>query len=424
MTAPKHTVVVFDPGHFHAALTLREPHPRLADEVYVYAKDGPDLERFLSVVRTFNQRTEAPTHWKTQVYRGADCLERLCLDRPGDVVVVAGKNDSKLSAIRRLHAAGFFVLGDKPWLIDPRQLPMLEEVAASAPIAMDIMTERHDIANRLLKALIDRPGFFGSLRSDGGEPAIYLKSVHHLCKTVNGKPLVRPAWYFDTTVQGEGITDATTHLVDLAQWLVGGEPFHYARDVKLLSARQWPTEVPRAAFAQATGLSAFPRHLTSCIDNGVLRLLCNASIDFRLRGVLVRIESIWALAPPEGGGDTRHALVRGTGADLVIEHNAGTALGPQLLARPMRAEGGSALVEAIATLQAEFPCLGVQSVPAGGHRIAIPPTLRTSHEQHFARVLDRFLAYVDGEAPPAGLGADLVTKYTLLARAAEQARGV
>jgi predicted dehydrogenase len=422
LAEPRHTVVVFDPGHFHAALTLREHHPRLADEVYVYAQDGLDLERFLSVVQAFNQRAEAPTHWKTHVYRGADCLERLCVDRPGDIVVVAGRNDTKMATIHRLHAAGFFVLGDKPWLIDPQQLPMLEEVATSVPIAMDIMTERHDIANRVLKALIDRPGFFGSLNSSGSEPAIHLKSVHHLCKTVNGKPLVRPAWYFDTAVQGEGITDVTTHLVDLAQWMVGGEPFHYTRDVELVSARQWRTEVPRAAFTQATGLPAFPEPLADRVSNGVLRLLCNASIDFRLRGTLVRIESIWDLAPPEGGGDTHLALVRGTGADLVIEQNAGTAFVPELLARPAQPRGATALADAIASLQSEFPGIGMRAAN-GAARLLIPAALRTTHEQHFARVLDRFLGYVDGREPPAGAAAGLAARYTLLARAAERARG-
>lgn len=389
----------------------------------MYAADGPDLERFLSVVRAFNQRAEAPTHWKTRVYRGADCLERLCADRPGDVVVVAGRNDTKMSSIRALHAAGFFVLGDKPWLIDPRQLPMLEEVATTTPIAMDIMTERHDVTNRVLKALTAQPDFFGSLRCDD-QPAIHMRSVHHLCKTVNGRPLVRPAWYFDTAVQGEGITDVTTHLVDLAQWLVGGEPFHYATDVELLSARQWPTEVPLASFAHATGLSGFPQQLADRVGDGVLRLLCNASVDFRLRSVPVRVEAVWELAQPEGGGDTQHARVRGSRAELVIEHSARTSFVPELLARPVRPRGESALAEAVASLQTGFPGLGMQPAPGGGYRIAIPSRLRSTHEQHFARVLDRFLDYVDCAQAPAGLGADLVTRYTLLARAAERARAV
>ena len=61
MAAAGHTLVVFNPGHFHAALTLRERNPRIADEVHVYADDGPDLERFLSTVQSFNERTAAPT---------------------------------------------------------------------------------------------------------------------------------------------------------------------------------------------------------------------------------------------------------------------------------------------------------------------------------------------------------------------------
>ncbi len=33
-------LLFLDPGHFHAALTLRVSHPRVADEVFVYAADG------------------------------------------------------------------------------------------------------------------------------------------------------------------------------------------------------------------------------------------------------------------------------------------------------------------------------------------------------------------------------------------------
>jgi predicted dehydrogenase len=354
------------------------------------------------------------------VYRGGDCLERLCLDRPGDIVVVAGRNDTKMSSIRALHAAGFFVLGDKPWLIDPSELPMLEEVAASPPLSMDIMTERHEITNRLQKALSERPEVFGGFRDDG-DPAIHLKIVHHLRKTVNGRPLVRPPWYFDVAVQGEGIMDVTTHLVDLAQWMVGGEAFHYARDVELLAARQWSTEVPRAVFAEITGLPDFPARLSDRVSRGVLRLLCNASIDFRLRGVPVRVESVWELSPPEGGGDTHHACLRGTLSDLTIEQSAKTRFLPELFVRLREHVPGGALQEALASLQFGFPGAGART-ENGRVRIVIPAALRTTHEQHFARVLERFLGCVDaGELAPAS---DLVSRYTLLARACELARRV
>jgi hypothetical protein len=77
-------VVVLDPGHFHAALTLRRSHPRLNQDVYVYAQDGADVESFLHIVHSFNQRPQDPTSWTLHVYRGADYLERLRTERPGD----------------------------------------------------------------------------------------------------------------------------------------------------------------------------------------------------------------------------------------------------------------------------------------------------------------------------------------------------
>ncbi len=424
MAADKHTLVVLDPGHFHAALTLRQRHPRLSDDVHVYASDGPDLENFLRIVRTFNRRPDNPTCWNLHVYRGDDYFERLLSERRGDVVLIAGKNDSKMASIHRLHADGFFVLGDKPWLIDPGQLVMLKEVAATPPLAMDIMTERHEIATRLQIALAAQPRVFGRLRNDGGQPAISIESVHHLYKVVNGVPLMRPPWVFDVAVQGEGITDVTTHLVDLAQWITGsGEAFDSDRDVELLSARQWPTEVPRDLFTRITGLDDFPGALRHRVADGVLSYLCNAAMRFRLRGITVAIESRWALAVPEGGGDTHYALVRGTATDLIVENSGRTRYVSQLTVRPVDSYAGcaAALGSAIESLQDAFPGLGVEP-SSREFRIAIPQALRTAHEQHFAKVLDEFLYRIDDSELSANCGPDLVAKYTLLAHAVELTR--
>jgi hypothetical protein len=51
--------------------------------------------------------------------------------------------------------------------------------------------------------------------------------------------------------------------------------------------------------------------------------------------------------------------------------------------------------------------------------VVIPSALRTTHEDHFAAVLDQFIAYVDSGAEPPNVGPDLVAKYTLLAEARE-----
>lgn len=421
MASGKHTLVVLNPGHFHAALTLRKRHPLLADDVYVYSEDGADLESFLRIVETFNQRERDPTRWNLHVYRGRDFLERLRRERPGEVVVYAGKNDAKMRLIHDLHADGFCVLGDKPWLIGADSLPLLGETVAGPPLAMDIMTERHEVATRLQKALAESPEVFGSFRTHGDEPAILLESVHHLYKLVNQRPLVRPAWYFDVAVQGEGITDVTTHLVDLTQWMAGGgRPFDYARDVELIAARQWTTEVARDVFARITGLEDFPAAIRGAVSGDALHYRCNAQIDYRLRGLPMRVVSIWNLAIPEGGGDTHSAILRGTQADLVVDQGPQTGFATRLSVHP-HSPGqayGRVLAHAISALQPQFPGLAAEA-DGDVYRIVVPKSLRTTHEEHFAEVLDDFLGYLSGNERPLSLGPDLVAKYTLLARARE-----
>ena len=419
--ADKHTLVVLDPGHFHAALTLRERHPRLSDDVHVYAEDGPDVDNFVHIVRMFNRRAERPTRWNLHVYRGGDHLQRLLIDRPGDVVIVAGKNDTKMTSIHRLHAEGFHVLGDKPWLIAGDEIDLLGETVAAPPLAMDIMTERHEIASQVQKALVAQPELFGAHRIVDGEPTIHMRGVHHLYKIVNKAPLVRPHWYFDVAVQGEGILDVTTHLVDLVQWMTGcGTAFNYERDLELLAARQWPIEVSRDMFAKITGLEDFPASLRDRVVGDVLPYLCNASFAYRLRGVPVQIESLWALAVPEGGGDAHRSVIRGTKADVVVEQGRETGFATALSVHPVQGgrEVGRALESAVASLQDAFPGLGYTAA-GDAYRIVIPDELRTTHEEHFAAVLDEFLESIDAERRPENLGPDLVTKYTLLVHAAE-----
>ena len=222
-------------------------------------------------------------------------------------------------------------------------------------------------------------------------------------------------------MQGEGATDVTTHLVDLSQWTTGGgKPFDYGRDVELVAARQWPTQVPRETFARITGLDDFPPALRGAVSGNALQYLCNAQIDYRLRDIPTQIISVWNLAIPEGGGDTHHATLRGTQADLVVDQGPQTGFLTRLSVAP-RAPGkayASALANAVAALQPQFPGLTVES-DGEVHRIGIPKTLRTTHEEHFAAVLEEFLGYIERGNWPANLGPDLVAKYTLLAQARE-----
>src|SRR5262249_11807970 len=142
---------------------------------------------------------------------------------------------------------------------------------------------------------------------------------------------------------------------------------------------------------------------------------------YRVRGLPVQIESVWALEIPKGGGDLHWCIARGEKADLIVDQSAATRFVPELFVHPVDGNEryGITLGLAVAALQPNFPGSAVDPADRGAFHIRIPQTLRTTHEQHFAKILDQFLALAAGGDPPRNLMPGLVCKYTLLARAAE-----
>src|SRR5512140_417360 len=109
------TLMTLDPGHFHAALFQREMWPGIAEDAYVYAPPGPDLTAHLERVAVFNHRTNQPTHWRVHVCAAPDSYERLLAERPGQLVIMSGRNTGKIERILGCVQAGLHVLADKPW---------------------------------------------------------------------------------------------------------------------------------------------------------------------------------------------------------------------------------------------------------------------------------------------------------------------
>ena len=417
------TLLFLEPGHFHAALTLRRANARIDPTVHLYARPGPEREAFLALVRSFNARAEEPTRWRVRAHEAADPERALIEERRGDVVVLAGRTRPKLGAIARLHGAGLHVLADKPWLADSAALPDLERATAGWPLAMDIMTFRHETVARLAARLASDPELFGALDGQADAPAIDIQSVHHLLKQVDGRPLRRPAWYYDTRIQGDGLVDIQSHMVDQAEWLLGDGPgFDFARDFELDEARRWSTPAPRALFRASTGLDDFPEALAPMVEDGVLRLACNGEIRYRLRGVPVRQRAEWGQREPEGGGDAHRTVIRGTRATITQRRGPETGFRGELHVAPRKPGPGfeARLSEKLASLEAETPGLAHRP-SARGHEIVIPAALLTPHEAHFAMVLDDFLDLLDAGVWPAALAARIRARYTLLARARERA---
>ncbi|UCD82117.1 MAG: hypothetical protein JSW26_12030 [Desulfobacterales bacterium] len=420
-----HTLLILNPGHFHAALVLRERHPRLADDIYVYSEPGPDLDRFLEIVESFNKRQIDPTCWRINVYRGKDSLEKLMQEKAGDIVVLAGRNNTKMKNIDTLNRAGFAILADKPWVTTEEALPFLRStLAPDRPLAADIMTERYEIATLLQKEFLTEEKVFGQIRlEDDTSPAVFKECVHHLYKIVNEKPLVRPAWYFDIDVQGEGIVDTTIHLVDMTQWMLfPGTSIDYEKNIELIDARRWATAVPLDKFAKITGSDQIPRNVRGYVKDDILNYFCNGELIYRIKGVPVHLREIWYLDEPPGGKDTHRSLIKGTRSDLMIRQLPEKSFKTELLIVPRetREEVEEAVRDCLTKWSDRYP--GLSMAPEkNALLIRIPDNLRTTHEQHFYRVRDAFIEHLDKGTEPPEHRACTIAKYTLLAKARTKA---
>jgi hypothetical protein len=158
-------LITLDPGHFHAALVQKEMYAGVSKRVAVYAPLGSDLTEHLNRIARFNQRRESPTCWELDIHAAPDYLQRLVKERPGNLVVLSGRNGAKIGLIRASLEAGLNVLADKPWIIRSADLPSLETALAAAErrglLAYDIMTERYEITSILQRELVNAPEVFG-----------------------------------------------------------------------------------------------------------------------------------------------------------------------------------------------------------------------------------------------------------------------
>ena len=423
--------MTLDPGHFHAALVLKEMYPGVSRKVDVYAPLGPDLVDHLARVARFNLRKESPTAWELEVHTGPDFFERMRSERPGNAVVISGRNRGKIERIQGALDAGLHALVDKPWIIEADDLPRLEAALGRAEsrglVALDIMTERFEITSELQRELVGDPVAFGSvLPGTEADPAVSMESVHYLMKTVAGVPNMRPAWFFDTDQQGEGLNDIGTHLVDLVQWtLFPDQALDHRKDAKVVAAQRWPILIPRADFKRVTG-GDFPEGLLPKVKDGALEYSCNTLVSYTLRGVSVRLNVIWDWEAPAGAGDTHFASYRGSRAKVEVRQGKAEQYRPEVYVVANRAADRAAVLAAvrkkIAGLQGTYP--GTEAVDLGSEiRIAIPDRLRLGHEDHFAQVTQRFLQYVrDRGTLPAWERPNMLAKYYVTTQGARLAR--
>lgn len=425
-------LIVLDPGHFHAALVQKEMYPWLAKQVSVYAPLGPDVVDYLQRISLFNTRNENPTSWEIDLHAGPDFLERMLRERPGNVVILTGRNRPKIDRILASVQTGLHVLGDKPWIITSGGMPKLERALHEAErkglVAYDIMTERYEITSILQRELVNEEGVFGTLVAGAdAEPAISARSVHHLMKLVAGVPLRRPAWFFDVAETGEGLADVGTHVVDLVQWTAfADQKLDYRTDVRVLGGKHWPTVISRAGFQQVTGQPEFPQFLAGRVKDGKLEYFCNNSVHYTLRGIHVKLDILWNWEAPEGTGDTYEAAFRGTKARVEIRQGKEERYIPELCVVPqsatVRAAVFVALQRKVEAMQAVYPGVAVRE-DGSEARLVIPERFRVGHEAHFAQVTNKFADYLKApQSVPAWEKTNMLVKYFVTTKGVEAAQ--
>ncbi len=413
-------LITLDPGHFHAALVQKSMYEQVDSTVYVYAPEGQDVNDHLAKIEGFNTRTDNPAAWKEKVYTGADYFEKMLAEKPGNVVILSGNNAKKTDYILKSVEAGFNVLADKPMVITPELFPMLEQafaVAAEKGVMLyDIMTERYEITTMLQRELSQIPEIFGELQKGSPEnPAITKESVHHFSKLVSGTHLKRPAWFFDTDQQGEGIVDVTTHLVDMVQWEAFPEVVLKKEDVELVSARHWTTDLTPGMFKQVTALDAYPDYLQKNVEDSLLRVYSNGEINYKLKGVHAKVSVIWNFEAPEGTGDTHYSIMRGTLCNVIIRQGKEQNFKPTLYVEPVEGAGAGfeqkLTVAVDQNLAARYPGIKLVKESEKSWKVEIPDQYMVGHEAHFGQVTGKYLEFLAEGKMPEWEVPNMIVKY-------------
>jgi len=419
-------LLVIEPEHFHAALVQKYANDEIDPLVHLFADSAITAEGYTQLIDQYNSRETDPTHWDITEYYGADYVEKAFQGETGNVVVLAGDNAKKIDYITRAVQHNRDVFADKPLVIDgagySKLKTLMDDSNKNSALVYDIMTERYDVKNQIIKALINNKEFSGGLQVNDNEPSIAFSSIHHFIKEVSGKPLTRPVLFFNTKQQGEGLVDVTTHYIDLIQWMLSSEQvIDIDRDIQLKDAQRWATNLSKADFTKATNLEDYPSSLLADVTaEQTLNVFSNGKIDYSFKGIPVSIAVEWAVESLDGRGDQFHAKFLTKQFDIEVKADVNAKMAVFLTPNTNDAHFEDELKGALAAIK-DLPNLSYEK-ENGQYKISIPDALYLSHEEHFAKVLQQFLKYRKDGSLPAWEKSFILAKYYLTTKSLEFAK--
>ena len=409
---PSIKLIVLDPGHGHATYMQGRMYEGIDPEVHVYAPAGPDVETYLNSINRGNNRTSNPTKWKMILYTGSDYLEKMLAEKKGNAVIISGNNSKKANYIRRSIEAGLHILADKPLAVTPQDFEKLKEsfkIAVKKNVLLfDPMDSRYDISNILQRELAESQELFGTLtKGSMDNPSLIQANLHHFLKFSGTEPARRPAWFFDIEQQGHGITDVSTHLVDMTQWVAFPDQIlNTTKDIRILSSKEWSTELTPSEFKLVTRVN-YPDYLNKYLKDSILSVYANGEINYTIKGIHSRVSVLWKYREPAGTGDTHYALMRGTKA--VLELRQGDAEQHKATLYIRAAEGitvadfDKTIDQTKLKFQQKYP--GFDLIKKGNEYVVKPGTFKSTNAAEIA------ISYILNNKMPAWEVPNMITKY-------------
>lgn len=405
-------LIVLDPGHGHATYMQGRMYEGIDPEVHVYAPVGPDVETYLNSINRSNNRTSNPTNWKIVLYTGTDYLEKMLAEKKGNAVIISGNNSKKANYIRRSIEAGLNVLADKPLAVTPEDFEKLKisfNIAVKKNVLLfDPMDLRFDISNILQRELAATTELFGTLTKGSiDNPSLIQSNLHHFLKFSGTEPARRPAWFFDIEQQGHGITDVSTHLVDMTQWAAFPEQIiDPKKDLKILSSKEWQTSLTPSEFKLITRVD-YPDYLKKYVNDSILSVYANGEINYIIKGIHSKVSVAWHYREPVGSSDTHYALMRGTKA--VLELRQGTEEQYKATLYIKAAEGISAedfnktIDQVKSKFQQKYP--GFDLIKRGNEYTVKPGTFKSTNSAEVA------ISYILNNKMPTWEVPNMIAKY-------------
>ncbi len=417
-------LIQLDPTHSHAAAAQSEQLSCLDTTVYVYAPEISAVSTYFQQIKALNSRKENPTKWNERSYFGNDYLEKMVLERKGNVVVLAGNNRIKIDYIEKSIGAGMNVFSDKPMVINgagfTRLTKAYQKASEKGVLMFDMMTERYSLINKIQKSLMQDSLLFGKLLpGSAAHPSVMESSVHHFYRGGKG---TRPAWYFDVMQQGEGIVDVTTHLIDLTFWKsFPDKAIDYLNEVKVIAAKHWPVKLTNAQFSAATSLPAIPSSLSKYVKDSILEVYANGSVIYQVKGVNNMVNVEWRPATPPEGNDLRNAYAEGSLSTILIQQEYGQKRPLLVIRKGEKISANDFITQlkvSLARLQTQYPGISF-SEEENSVQIIIPSGLESSYDQTFKV----FAGYLINRDMPLWEVPNTLAKYFITTTALEMAQG-